>query len=110
MTPISLLKELKREIMLYLEGIRTEYPPFPTNYLSPQCCAILEEHKTRLIAKSATIEDFPERLIMQTLDNTWHDSASAIINNWIGCFYQVTNEDIRLPFMESVDPQNPLGL
>jgi len=48
--------------------------------------------------------------MMQTLDNTWHDSASAIINYWIGCFYQVTNEDIKLPFMESVDPQNPLGL
>jgi homoserine O-succinyltransferase len=107
---ISLLKELKREIAIYLEGGRSDYPPFPTNYLSQQCCAILEEYKTRLMAKSASIKDFPEQLIMQTLDNTWHDSASAIINNWIGCFYQVTNEDIKLPFMESVDPQNPLGL
>ena len=71
--------------------------------------AILEEYKTRLMAKSASIKDFPEQLIIQKLDNTWHDSASAIINNWIGCFYQVTNEDIKLPFMESVDPQNPLG-
>jgi homoserine O-succinyltransferase len=94
----------------YLEGSRLDYPPFPKNYLSPQCCAILEEYKTRLKNNSATIKDFPEQLIMQTLDNTWHDSASAIINNWIGCFYQVTNEDIKLPFMESVNPQNPLGL
>ena len=47
---------------------------------------------------------------MKTLDNTWHDSASAIINNWIGSVYQITNEDIKLPFMASVDPLNPLDL
>ena len=107
---ISLLKEFKREVSIYLEGGRPDYPPFPTNYLSPQNCAILDEYRSRLENNSATIADFPEALIMKTIDNTWHDSASAVINNWIGCFYQVTNVDIKLPFMESVDPQNPLGL
>ena len=107
---ISLLKEFKREVSLYLEGSRLDFPPFPSNYLSPQNCAILDEYRSRLENNSATIADFPEALIMKTIDNTWHDSASAVINNWIGCFYQVTNVDIKLPFMESVDPQNPLGL
>ena len=107
---ISLLKEFKREVSLYLEGSRPDYPLFPSNYLSPQNCAILDEYRSRLENNSATIADFPEKLIMKTIDNTWHDSASAVINNWIGCFYQVTNVDIKLPFMESVDPQNPLGL
>ena len=107
---ISLLKEFKREVSLYLDGTRPDYPSFPSNYLSPQNCAILDEYRSRLENNSATIADFPEKLIMKTIDNTWHDSASAVINNWIGCFYQVTNVDIKLPFMESVDPQNPLGL
>jgi homoserine O-succinyltransferase len=107
---ISLLKEFKREVSLYLEGSRLDYPPFPSNYLSPQNCAILDEYRSRLENNLATIADFPEKLIMKTIDNTWHDSASAVINNWIGCFYQVTNVDIKLPFMESVDPHNPLGL
>jgi homoserine O-succinyltransferase len=107
---ISLLKEFKREVSLYLEGSRPDYPPFPSNYLSLQNCAILDEYRSRLENNSATIADFPEKLIMKTIDNTWHDSASAVINNWIGCFYQATNVDIKLPFMESVDPQNPLGL
>ncbi|MEK7260824.1 MAG: homoserine O-succinyltransferase, partial [Pseudomonadota bacterium] len=44
------------------------------------------------------------------LDNTWHDTAEAVINNWIGKVYQVTNNDRRLPFMEGVDPNDPLGL
>ena len=107
---ISLLKEYKREVALYLEGARPDYPPFPDNYLSPQNCAILDEYKARILSGAVTLSDFPEKLIMKTLDNTWHDSASAIINNWIGGVYQITNEDIKLPFMASVNPLNPLNL
>ena len=107
---ISLLKEYKREVARYLEGDRSDYPPFPDNYLSSQNCAILNEYKARLLSNTSSLSDFPEKLIMKTLDNTWHDSASAIINNWIGSVYQITNEDIKLPFMSSVNPINPLGL
>jgi len=70
----------------------------------------LREYRARLINKTATINDFPEKLRTKTLDNTWHDSASAVINNWIGCVYQVTNENIRKPFMQTIDPNNPLNL
>ena len=52
----------------------------------------------------------PESLLGGQLDNTWHDTAEAVINNWIGKVYQVTNNDRRLPFMEGVDPNDPLGL
>ena len=106
----SLLKEYKREVALYLKGDRPDYPSFPDNYLSVQNCAILHEYKSRLLSNVVTLSDFPEKLIMKTLDNTWHDSASAIINNWIGSVYQITNEDIKLPFMASVNPLNPLDL
>ena len=107
---ISLLKEFKREVSLYLEGGRSDYPPFPSNYLSPQNCAILDEYRSRLENNSATIKEFPEKLVMKTIDNTWHDSASAIINNWIGSVYQVTNENLKLPFMATINPLNPLDL
>jgi homoserine O-succinyltransferase len=52
----------------------------------------------------------PESLIVPTLDNTWHDSAEAVINNWIGKVYQTTNIDRKKPFQEGVDPNDPLGL
>jgi homoserine O-succinyltransferase len=107
---ISLLKEYKREVALYLENNGTEYPPIPSNYLSLQSQAILEEYRTKLDSKKASIADFPEALITNKLDNTWHDSANAIINNWIGCVYQITNEDIAKPFMDGIDPNNPLKL
>jgi homoserine O-succinyltransferase len=44
------------------------------------------------------------------LDNTWGDTAKAIINNWLGLVYQFTNLDRRKQFMPDVDPDDPLGL
>jgi homoserine O-succinyltransferase len=54
--------------------------------------------------------DLPESLLLNKLDNTWHDTAEAVINNWIGKVYQITNQDRRLPFMAGLDPDDPLGL
>jgi homoserine O-succinyltransferase len=53
---------------------------------------------------------FPESLITPTLDNTWHDTAEAILSNWVGKIYQITHTDRRLPFMLDIDPDNPLNL
>ncbi len=107
---VSLLKEYKREVLSYLEGGRDDYPPMPANYLSAQNQAILNEYQTKLATGEMSINDFPESLIAKTLDNTWHDSATAIINNWIGCVYQVTHEAVKKPFMEGINPNDPLSL
>ena len=48
--------------------------------------------------------------MIRYLDNTWRDTAKAVFNNWLGCIYQVTDQDRRKPFMDHVDPDNPLGL
>ena len=52
---------------------------------------------------------FPEHLIVSALDNTWHDSAEAVINNWVGKVYQLTNIERRKPFADGIDPGDPLG-
>jgi homoserine O-succinyltransferase len=110
---ISLFKEYKREVMLFSNGARADYPPFPENYFNRTTEAILDEHREWLLAAKAqgtTPQDLPESLIVPTLDNTWHDSAEAVINNWIGKVYQTTNIDRKKPFQEGVDPNDPLGL
>ena len=53
---------------------------------------------------------FPEPLVGTRLDNTWHDTAEAIVGNWMGLVYQVTHRDRKLPFMDGVDPNDPLQL
>lgn len=109
----SLLKEYKREVNLFISGVRDDYPPFPVSYFNIQAQAILSEYKEMVIdAKNngGEIPPFPESLVETRLNNTWHDTAKAIISNWIGSVYQVTNKDRKKCFMDGVDPADPLGL
>lgn len=109
---ISLLKEYKREVKRFAAGAIDTYPPFPENYFTPCSQAILDEHRERVeaaLSRRAPVPDLPEALVTPTLDNTWHDSAEAVINNWIGMVYQLTHIDRRRPFKGGVDPANPLS-
>lgn len=110
---ISLLKEYKREVIRFIAGEREDYPPFPENYFNLTIQAILDEHQEQVIAAlnhDRPAPELPERLITRWLDNTWHDSAEAVLNNWLGKVYQITNIDRRFPFKDSVDPDNPLKM
>ena len=112
----SLLKEYKREVRLYLDGGRADYPPYPENYLSSQAQAILTEHRRALAtarARGEAADPFPkslETLIEQGLHNTWHDTARSLIGKWVGVIYQITHQDRKKPFMDRVDPADPLKL
>lgn len=109
----SLLKEYKREVLMYIAKQRDDYPPFPENYFSLQVQAILLEYQENLlesIANNTSAPEFPEALIHSLLHNTWHDSAEAVINNWVGHVYQTTNKDRKKHFMDGVDPNDPLGI
>ena len=110
---ISLIKEYKREVNLYIAGQRPDYPPFPENYFSLRSQAIFNEYRERMEAARArgdALPEFPEDLVLPTLDNTWHDTAEAVIGNWIGLVYQVTHQVRSIPFMDGIDPEDPLGL
>ncbi len=110
---VSLLKEYKREVMRFARWQREDYAPFPDQYFGAQARAILDEYRGRLLSardRGAEIPEFPEQMISHQLNNTWHDTAEAIVGNWIGKVYQVTSSDRRVPFMDGVDPSDPLGL
>lgn len=114
---ISLLKEYKREVGLfslaYNRGDKVEYPPFPANYFDVQTQAIFNEYQYRLIKaidEKSKPPIFPEALVVGNIDSSWHDTAAAIMANWMGLTYQITSMDRKLPFMDWVDPNDPLGL
>ena len=109
----SLLKEYKREVNRFIAGDRNSYPPFPENYFDLRTQAIFREYKYEVIEKlnsDSPLPEFPEKLVSQMLHNTWHDSAEAVISNWVGSVYQVTNSDRAKHFMEGVNPDDPLGI
>jgi homoserine O-succinyltransferase len=110
---VSLLKEYKREVLRFGAGERADYPSFPSNYLKPRERAILDEYRHHLEAVRGAgdeVPGFPESLVSEHLDNTWHDTAEGIVGNWIGLVYQLTHQDRKLPFMDGIDPANPLGI
>ena len=110
---ISLLKEYKREVIRFYQGVRTDYPPYPENYFNDNAKKILSDYELKVknaLQNKLDLNPFPEQFILNDLDNTWRDTAKAVFNNWLGKVYQVTNQDRRLPFMEGINHQDPLGL
>jgi homoserine O-succinyltransferase len=110
---ISLLKEYKREVLRFYSGERNDYPPYPEHYFDSEGQALLAdyaEHVKNAKAKGLVLDRMPEDQIIPHLDNTWRDTAKAVFNNWLGKVYQITNEDRNLPFMEGINPANPLDL
>ena len=110
---VSLLKEYKREVIRFYAGDRLDYPPFPVNFLDFTSQAIFDEYKDKVLEAQSNQQPmpvFPEHIIVPRLQNTWHDSGLAVIGNWMGLVYQITHSDRKRPFMETLDPSNPLGL
>lgn len=109
----SLLKEYRRELKRFFAGEVDAEPPFPEHYFSTEAqdivVAYLEEAR-RMHAKGLELPDTLEQMLEGKLDNTWGDTAKAIVNNWLGLVYQLTNLDRELQFMDTVDPDDPLGI
>ncbi|MDP2903878.1 MAG: homoserine O-succinyltransferase [Methylovulum sp.] len=110
---ISLLKEYKREVMRFYHAELTDYPPFPEHYFNKAARRIFADYEQQVRIARQTglqLEEFPEQLVLDHLDNTWRDTAKGVFNNWLGKIYQLTDQDRRKPFMDGIDPDNPLGL
>ncbi len=108
----SLLKEYKREVGRYAAGTRDK-PPFPENYFPDTALAVLEGFLTELDAalnSRRTPPTFPEAELLPLLENTWSDTGRAIFNNWLGLVYQITHRSRKIPFMQGIDTNDPLGL
>ena len=110
---VSLLKECKREAHRYLAGERESRPRVPENYLTAEGERIANAHIEAVVQAKATGEtapEFPEAELLVHADNTWGDTGKAIVNNWLGLVYQLTNLDRRAQFMPGVDSNDPLML
>jgi homoserine O-succinyltransferase len=108
----SLLKEFRRELHRYASGQR-DAPPLPENYFSAAAADVARKNLERAATardSGSAFEDTLEQDAGALLDNTWGDTAKAIINNWLGLVYGVTNLERTKQFMPGVDPADPLGL
>lgn len=110
---ISLLKECKREVNRYVQGERDTRPRIPEHYFSVEGAILAEryiESVVSAIESGARVPEFPEAELLAHADNTWGDTGKAIVNNWLGLVYQLTNLDRQKQFMPGVDADNPLDV
>lgn len=110
---ISLLKEYKREVGRYLNGLTDVYPPEPHNYFDSWSVVLLKEYRKCIehaLVSNTRPPAFPEHLLTPRLQNTWHDSGEALIGNWLGLVYQLTHNDRKRPFMDGISRDDPLAM
>ena len=110
---VSLLKEYKREVSRYLHGELEAAPAYPENFFSAEAIEIADRfiaQYEQARANGDTLPEFPEQPLESHVDNTWGDTGKAIVNNWLGLVYQLTNLDRNKQFMSGVDRDDPLQL
>ena len=96
----------------FAQGEREDFPPLPEHYYGAEARACIEPFAERALAARAAgdeVPELPEELLTPLVDNTWGDTGKALFNNWLGLVYQLTHVDRRKPFMDGVDPGDPLG-
>ena len=84
--PISLLKEYTREIVRFVEGGRTDYPPFPEHYFSKTEQALLDGYRKDIVvamSKGEGLPEFPESAMSVAPDGSWSAAGQQIFRNWL---------------------------
>ncbi|NNL95929.1 MAG: homoserine O-succinyltransferase, partial [Xanthomonadales bacterium] len=108
----SLLKEYKREVNRFLDGELDAPPPYPQHYFEPRAISTAQNfiEESRQARRSAEpVSEFPEQALHSLVDNTWGDTGKAIVNNWLGLVYRLSNNDPHGQFRPGVDPDDPLA-
>ena len=109
----SLLKEYKREVFRYRDGERDDAPRYPEHYFPDEAIDIAAEFMKKSEEAAASgdeLPEFPAAELEPHVANTWGDTGKAIVNNWLGLVYQLTNLDRKSQFMPGIDPEDPLQL
>jgi len=99
--------------MRYLEGALDSPPPFPDHYFSDEAEQLVLHYLQQAKRDHSNAESLAgllEEKLQPMLDNTWGDTAKALVNNWLGLVYKLTNLDRHQQFMEGVDPHDPLAM
>ena len=84
--PISLLKEYKREIGRFVEGGRTDYPPFPEHYFNKSEQVSLDGYREDVVvamSKGQGLSEFPESAMSIARDRSWSTAGRQIFRNWL---------------------------
>jgi homoserine O-succinyltransferase len=81
----TLLKEYQRDIRRFLGGERETYPSMPRGYFDTATTKCLAGFREKALShpREELLAIFPETVVVDTLENTWHSSATRVYRNWL---------------------------
>ena len=83
---VSLLKEFRRDALLWAAGGSPAFPPFPDHYLPAAAQVIVGQWRDDLecaAAAGGAPPGFPEASVAPLLAHRWRLAAEAVVGNWI---------------------------
>jgi|SRR5271157_213070 len=81
----TLLKEYRRDVKRYLRHERDDYPLVPHGYFDAAATKLLDDFQVQAMAhrREEILEAFPEEDVVDTLQNSWRESATGVYHNWL---------------------------
>src|SRR5579875_1316027 len=85
-TPLTLLREYRRDVRRYLSGTQGYYPRVPAGYLDAIGVAALESFAelARRRCSPELIEAFPFEFVSKHVVPDWSAAAATFMGNWVG--------------------------
>jgi homoserine O-succinyltransferase len=81
----TLYKEYRRDIKRFLRQERETFPSAPAGYFGEEATNALSEFQQKAVMHRSeeVMNDFPETLLMGSLQNGWRASSVNIYSNWL---------------------------
>jgi homoserine O-succinyltransferase len=82
---LTLLKEYRRDIKRFIRQERETYPSMPQGYFGAEGAKLLNDFREVVLSspREELITTFPEAVIVNALENSWHISAKSLYSNWL---------------------------
>ena len=85
-SPLTLLREYRRDVRRYLSGDQGSYPNQPVGYLGEEAAAALGEFEHAVASGArdlALMSGFPFELAARQVNAGWEDGAQKLMGNWL---------------------------
>ena len=81
---LTLLKEYRRDVRRFFEGVLPAHPAIPLDYLDATGIELLESFRTRCESRSgAPLDAFPYEEAAKHVDFRWEHTSKRLFANWI---------------------------
>jgi homoserine O-succinyltransferase len=82
--PLTLLKEYRRDVRRFFEGVQATHPAIPVDYLDPAGIELLESYRDRCQGQAgSSLEEFPYEEAAKHVLFGWEDSSQRLFANWL---------------------------